>query len=184
MKLNLEIQIDWLDEDHTLDDVVKQEIIESIIGKLDKKVYENIETKVNQVIDNTVVQRINELTEKMFQDFTSRQITLSDKYGDTLKVYSSLTDLIKERFDNFMTEKVDDNGKTTKSSYGRTSRRIDFIINKRLKDFADNFTKDAVSQVQKEIKLHVEQGLKEHMGNKMMEVLDIPKLLKLAEPKK
>lgn len=184
MKLNLEIELDWIDEEKGLDETVKEQIIDGVTARVEKQISSKIEEKVNKVIDETIVSKINEKTDALFTDFVSRQVTLCDNYGSKIKVYESMEQLIKERFDNFMTQKVDSEGRTTTSSYGTSYQRLEFIIDKQLKDFAHKFTTDAVKQVSEEIKQHVKDGLTTKLGAELMSVLKVNEMLQLPNGKK
>lgn len=177
MKLNLEIDLDWIDEEKGLDETVKEQIIDGILNRVEAKISSKIEEKVNKVIDETIVLKINEKVDSIFTDFISRKVTLSDNYGSEIKVYESMESLIKERFDNFLNEKVDKEGKI--SSYGAQFSRLEFIIDKQLKDFANKFTTDAVKTVSEEIKLHVKEGLTNKLGAELMNVLKVNEMLAL-----
>jgi len=179
MKLNLEIELDWIDDEMNLDETVRQNVIDTVVKKIQKGVEEKVESKINETIDNTVVQKINEKTEKLFDDFMNREISITDKYGDKIKVYPDVFALIKERFDNFMEQTVDDKGNTYDGSYGTKYKRIYFIIDKQLKEFADKFTTEAVKTVSAEIKDHVKEGLTNKLGSELMKVLKVNDMLKL-----
>lgn len=179
MKLNLEIELDWIDEEMSLDDTVKQNVINAVVNKIQKGVEEKVEKKINETIDVIVISKINEKTEALFNDFMNREICISDKYGDKLKVYPSMTALIKERFDNFMECSVDEKGNAYDGNYGTKYKRINFIIDKQLKDFADKFTTEAVKTVSIEIKKHVKDGLTNKLGAELMKVLKVNDMLKL-----
>lgn len=180
MKLNLEINLDWIDEEKGLDETIKEQIISGVVSSVQNQINSKIEDKVNRIIDETIVTKINEKTDALFFDFVSRQVTLCDNYGSKIKVYENMEQLIKERFDNFMTEKVDDQGRSTTSAYGKNYPRLEFIINKQLKDFAEKFTTDAVKQVSTEIKQHVKDGLTTKLGAELMSVLKVNEMLQIS----
>ena len=119
------------------------------------------------------------MTENLFNEFCNRQVIINDNYGTKIKVYESVTDLIKERFDNFMIQSVDKEGKTNNSSYGDKFQRINFIVDKQLKDYADKFTTDAVKSIKEEIKAHVKEGLTTKLGAELMSVLKVNEMLSL-----
>ncbi len=147
MKLNLELELDWIDDDMNLDDVVKQQIITGVMNRINEKVLAKIQSKVDVMIDKTIVSRINKSTDKMFRDFLKRPVQITDNYGSTVKEYRNVTEVIKERFDKFMVQKVDDKGRATDSNYGKTYPRLVFIVDKQLKEFAEKFTTEAVKKV-------------------------------------
>jgi len=181
MKLNLEIELDWIDDEMTLDDVVKQQIITGIMNKLSKKVLSKIEDKIDKTVDKIIISRINKATDKLFKDFLKRPVQITDKYGDTIKQYNSMKEVIKERFDNFMTQTVNEKGETYNGDYSTKYKRLQFIIDKQLKDFADSFTTNAVKTVSEEIKSHVQNGLTNKLGAELMKVLKVNEMLKLKE---
>ena len=183
MKLNLEIELDWIDEEMNLDDTVKQNIIESIVDKIQAKVEADVSKKVNDIIDKTIVSKINVMTENLFNDFMNKEIQITDSYGSTIKSYPNVTAVIKERFDNFMNQTVDEKGNTYDGSYGTKYKRLTFIIDKQLKDFANEFTTDAVTKVSNEIKVHVQQGLTTKLGSELMKVLKVNEMLALPNGK-
>lgn len=183
MKLNLEIDLDWIDEEKGLDESVKEQIIDGVVSRVQKQISEKIETKVNSVIDETIVNKITNETANLFNDFITRPVTLTDSYGSKIKVYEKMEDLIKERFDKFMVQKVDEKGNATDSNYGKTYQRLEFIIDKQLKEFANKFTTDAVASVSAEIKQHVQQGLTTKLGAELMKVLKVNEMLQISNGK-
>lgn len=181
MKLNLEIELDWIDEQKGLDETVKEQIIDSVVSKIQKGVTDKVEKKISDTIDLVIVAKINEKTDAMFNDFISRPITLTDSYGSKVEVWDNLEALIKKRFDNFMEQKVDDQGRTTTSNYGNTYSRINYIVDKQLKDYASKFTTEAVAKVGAEIKTHVQEGLTQKLGAELMKVLKVDKMLEIGK---
>lgn len=179
MKLNIEIDLDWIDEEKGLDEVVKEQIINGVVSQVQKKITDKIEEKVNNIIDVEIVQTINKKTDELFTDFINRPVTLSDNYGSKIKVYDSMEMLIKERFDNFLTQTVDKNGNASNSSYDTKFKRLEFIIDKQLSDFANEFTTNAVKKVSEEIKQHVKDGLTTKLGAELMNVLKVNEMLAL-----
>ena len=179
MKLQLELNIDWIDEDMTLDETVKHEIIEKIVGKLFKTVELETESKVNQLIDKKVMEIIDKKTNETYEDFLSKPVSITDSYGDTIETFENVSKVIKSRFDNFLLQTVDKDGKATDSSWTKKGTRLEHIIDGRLRVFADKFTTDAVNRVSAEIKEHVEQGLTQKLGSELMKVLKVDQMLKL-----
>lgn len=181
MKLNLEIEIDWIDEEDNLDDAIKRQIINQIVNKVQTQISTQVEEEAEKKINEQVIEKIDSLVQGVFDGFMDKEVMISDKYGDNIKSYENVTAIIKEKFDNFMTQKVDDRGNTDNSSYGSKTTRLSYIIDKQLKDFAEKFTTDAVKQVSAEIKEHVKEGLTTKLGAELMNVLKVDKMLKISD---
>ena len=181
MKLNLELNIDWLDEEMSLDEAVRQNVIDSIVSKIQAKVEEQVQKNAEDLISQTIVDKINAKTEELFDDFMNKEVILHDKYGDVVNSYENVTEVIKNRFDNFLTQKVDEDGKiASNNSYGKTYQRLEYVIDKQLKSFAEKFTTDAVKKVSAEIQEHVQSGLTQKLGAELMKVLKVEKMLKIS----
>jgi len=179
MKLNLEVEIDWIEEGMEVNDVVKQEIIESITNKIQQKIEEKVSSKIEQNVDEIVIKRINEKVDEIFENFINKPVSIYNNYGEAINQYDTMLDLIKARFDKFLTQTVDEKGKAYDGNYGQKHQRLTFIIDKQLKEFANTFTHDAVNQVSEEIKKHVQDGLTNKLGAELMKVLKVNKMLKI-----
>lgn len=178
MKLNLEIELDWIDDEMGLDETIKQNIIDSVISKIQKSIESQVKTQIDATINETVVAKINTMTESLFNDFMNREVVINDNYGSKLKVYANVTEVIKERFDNFLTQMVDEKG-NAHSGYGAKYQRLTFIIDHQLREFANKFTTEAVKSVSQEIKLHVQEGLTTKLGKELMNVLKVNEMLQI-----
>jgi hypothetical protein len=179
MKLNLEVELDWINEEMNIDDTVKQNVINAVVSKIQNKIESQVEKNIVNIIDKTVVDKINRMTEKVFSDFMNKELTLTDSYGDKIKCYKNVTEVIKERFDKFMVQTVDEKGQTYDGSYSKKYTRLTFVIDKQLQEFADKFTTDAVKKVSEEIKLQVKEGLTNKLGAELMKVLKVNEMLQL-----
>lgn len=182
MKLNLEIELDWVDEESNLDETVKQNVIDAVVNKIQTNVEKQVSGKINDIIDKTIIDKINLMTESIFNDFMNKEVQLTDSYGSKIKSYPDVTAVIKERFDNFMNEQVDkDNGKSNPGSYTARTPRLQYIIDEQLKKFANDFTTSAVKQVSEEIRKHVSDGLTTKLGAELMKVLKVDKMLSIPQ---
>ncbi len=179
MKLNLEVELDFIDDEMNLDETIKQNIIDAVTSKIQSAVEKQVSEQINKIIDSTTVGKINEMTENLFNDFMNREVTINDGYGERVKCYPNVNAIIKERFDNFMNQKVDSKGIISTSSYDTKFNRLEFIIDKQLKDFADKFTTDAVKAVSEEIKIQVKDGLTTKLGGELMKVLKVNEMLQI-----
>lgn len=179
MKLNLEIELDWIDEESNLDETVKTQVIDAVVSKIRKTIESKVSETIDSTISETIINKINEMTENLFNDFMNKQVSITDGYGSVVKVFPDVTAVIKDRFDNFMTQTVNEEGKAYDGNYSKKYTRLTFIIDKQLKDMADKFTTEAVKQVSSEIKTHVQNGLTAKLGAELMKVLKVNEMLQL-----
>ena len=101
MKFNVEIELDYIEEDGSVDDEVKFQLINGIFERLQVGIKEDIKKKVEEktlaMIDNEISDKVQEV----FNDFTNKEISVTDQFGDVVKSYKSIIDMIKEKFDGF-----------------------------------------------------------------------------------
>lgn len=172
MKINVEIEIDWIKEDNSIDEEIKNEIISSVSDQIKKCVM----AKVDKELFDKVNKKTDEFINVMLNNFMDREIQQYDEYGDKTKKFNSLQELLKKKFDLFMMQDVDKDGHVTSSSC-YASKRIDFILNGRLKAFANEFTSNMISRVHEEIKTAVNEQMKEKITNDVFEILGIAEII-------
>lgn len=182
MKLNLEVEIDWIDEESGIDEVVKQSIISAVVNSVESKVNTKIQKEVDALINKQITSQINTKINKMFDDFAKQPVKILDTYGDVTGQYGSVREMLKTRFDTFLTEMVDDNGKVT--SYGSRMTRTDYLFKHQINSFATEFTKNTVTQVREEVKKTVQEGLTQRLGAELMSVLKVNEMLQISDGKK
>jgi len=164
MKINIAVEIDYIDEEYNLDDSIKQEIINKVSSMFMKGVKDSVKRKINS--------RVSVLTDEWIMDqlysFCDRQIKITDKWGDTQEHHESVTEMFKAKFDEFINASVDDSGKTLKScAYGNTrTTRIDNMLNTKadeyLKKITDGMDRNISRALDKVTQQKIEDKIKKH----------------------
>lgn len=175
MKFNIEIELDWIDEESTIDSAVQDGIISSVLRKIKT---EEIETKIQSAIDGIIEKEIKEgldkKVSKTYEDFISKEISITNSYGDIVK-NCTIHELIKERFDNYLGEKVDDRGRS--DSYNKNQSRINWMIENQIKKHSKDFTDETISTLEEKLKKYFSKELKERVGNVILENTGLKKLI-------
>ena len=179
MKFNVEIEIDWIEGDGTIDDEVRSQIINGITHRINRKSQEEIEKKVNELISKETEVIIENRLNQILDDFVSKEITVTDKWGDPKKTIV-VNDLIKQKFDSFMTENVDErDGKTT--DYGKTIPRVEYIVGERIQKYCDKKTKEMVSDVESKITEVFTSNMEIKIKNKIINQLGLEEMMSKAK---
>lgn len=166
MKLNLEIEVDFIDEEYNLVDTVKQEIIASVANTVRHGLKENIRRQVSKRVSVNIDRWIME----QLHLFCDRQIKITDKWGDTTEHHESVSEMFKAKFDEFFNASIDKNGNTLKScSYGGNRvTRIDQMLNQKAEEYLSKITKDMDSRISRAIsdeqKKKIEEKIKKHVS--------------------
>ena len=179
MKFNIEIELDWIGEDSTLDESIKNQIIETIVNNLSESVQKNITEKVIDKMEKSV----EKLVTKTYTQVINQKIEITNEWGETKKKYTGVKDMIKNRFDEWLLEKVDKNGKPTNSNYSESYTRMNYFIDCQLNSFSKKFTEETVKEMRAKLESTLTNDMKELLGSQMMDVIGVKELLNNAKQK-
>lgn len=171
MKLNIQVEIDWLEEDGSIDDEIQQQIITGVKQAISKDCLKLVEQKTQQAIDDGMKSAISLMQDKVsdfFEDWLNTEAVITDRYGDKMEE-GSLRDIIKREFNNCMNEKVDSDGK--RSSYGTKYTRLEFITGKKVSEVVDGYLSKYGKDIDSTIKTTIEKGIKSRVSDKFAEMV-------------
>ncbi|KGE18456.1 hypothetical protein [Paenibacillus wynnii] len=140
MKLNVTVDIDWIDEEESLDQKIQEKIVDSIGPKISHKAVGSLESDALKQLST----KVDALVEKTYTEFLQRGVTITDQWGDVKKKDVTIYDLIKEKCDTWLLKKVDNEGR--ESSYGNNWTRMDWLINKQLDQQTKRMSDDIVKR--------------------------------------
>jgi hypothetical protein len=169
MKLKIEIDIDYLSEEGTLDDMIKEQIAAKIVSQINDASTESLTARSEQLIN----ERAATLVDGVFQELMKEQISITDGWGKVIKSYENTAAMIKDRFDKFMTERVNNDGAV--SSYGDTQTRMDLIVKKQLEKTSKEWTQKAIKEVTESIKVVLSDDLKLALGDRLINMMELIK---------
>jgi hypothetical protein len=175
-KFNITVELDWLSEEGELDQIVKSEIINTIADKfnesLKREILQAAEEKISTQISNAVDIKVNQVTEELL----SRSFEVKNTWGEVTKSNVSVMDLLKERLDNFLVEKVDKDGRT--NAYNANQRRIDYVIAQNI-DYSLKAKVDAAAkEIKKGLEQYIDTTLKAQIGENVAQLIGINKIKK------
>jgi len=170
IKFNLDLDDFYIDEDSSLKDEIKNKIVNMAVEKLYQKIENNYEDQVSDIINN----KIEALVENTFIGFIEKHIILTDKYGSKIEE-GTVIDLIKKRFDKWLSEKVDKNGNV--STYDAAYTRITYLIEQQLNKHSQRFVSDAVETISSKLEKTLSEDLRDAIGKKIADKIGLNKLL-------
>lgn len=170
-KFNIEIEIDWINEENQIDEEIKSRVVSGVTDIVTKKVLSDVTKEVNKGI----MDKINAKVDEAYQKVVASPISITDNWGEEKEYYGSLAQAVKKRFDAYMTEKVDSRGQPT--NYNSVGTRINYLIDNRLKEYTEKFMKDAVVTIEKNIKEALENKLKDYVGEKLVNLVQLDKFI-------
>lgn len=170
-KFNIVVELDWIEEGGEIDEVIKDEIINSIIEKISSKINEEIaaraEEKISQNIDEQICSKVNEITTNLLKG----KFDMTDKWGDVIEKDTSVLAQLKKRLDNFLEEEVDKNGQP--SRYGDKQKRLDYIINQNINYSLQNKIEEAAREIRKALEEYIDKTLKAQIGENVAQLIGL-----------
>lgn len=168
MKLTVEVNLmdlfsetdDWGDtEVESVGETLKNELKTKVLSELSKKMLESYNEKLQNDLEpiyEEVLNNISEELKKVSEEFITKKITITDKWGDIKKKDVSIIDLIKERLE----ETFDIRNKS--SSF---REKLDDIFKYELKREVERIT----DNLKKEMKQKIETETAEQIRKKFFE---------------
>lgn len=174
MKITAEVNLDCIGEHESIDDAILKRIVEEITGSISSKVSDEIKNKVFASLQEKVSKTIDDL----LLDFINRPVVQTDKWGDKVAEFSSVSEMLKTNFDEFMTTQVDNNGKPIAKSCGYGSNsRIEMMIQKRVKEKGQAVEMILKDKIDKLFKLEQERILKDAVAQSLVSQVDFNLIL-------
>ena len=183
MKINLEIDLNDIYPEfdgygvESIADVLSIKIRKTIENGIEEKLVERVFAEFDDEINSflrekfeTAKELIDKRIEGLINDFLKRKVNITDEWGDVIRENISVMDLLKEKFDNFMFEKVDDRGKP--SAYGRQTR-IDYMLEQRFKDDVEFIASKVIDEVQRKINKAIKEQLSIKISDRLLNQLNI-----------
>jgi len=185
-KFNIEVELDWMEEDsYSIDEELKERIIEGVedallkkatheaLKMVDAKIAEKVKEAeaINKFIENVCSEKINNIQIPEKSGGWSNKIT-----------YYSLSEYVGMQFERFINEKrYDQDGKYKDWGNNRYSAAELLTTNYLKKEFDTKIRKmiqRAKDEVEIEIVKSLEQKLKENLAKDTIEKMNIPEVLK------
>ena len=109
MKINVEIEIDWIGEGHQLDEQVETRLINSLADKIEKDFLEDAGEKIAQAANKLITAK----TELLINTVLEQPVKISDGWQHKAE-YDSIYDMVESKMTALYQGKLDNSGKCTK----------------------------------------------------------------------
>jgi len=179
-KYTVEIETDNIFESEgSFGDAIVDAIAAQIIAG--ENIKEKVENKINAQIDKTVTESIDKACNDMMVNLLDRTIYVTDRYGDE-KESGTIREIVKGRFEKYLTTKVDKNGKDER--YGGIPRAEWFAKNIIEKEM-NEFTKRTVKDIKAAVESKLTDELQLAVGNEIVNSIGVKNIIdRLQLPEK
>lgn len=191
-KFNIEVELDWMDEEeYSIDDELRERIIKGVEDVLLKKATDEavkaVDSKIAEKIleaEGTIQETVDQFIVNVCEEKIGKIVIPEKKSSWSDEVtYKPLSEYVGERFEKFLTEKrYDTDGHIASYSSDRklsaasliTSRYLEKELGAKVEKLIANAKKD----VEESLINSLEQKLKENLAKDTIERMNIPEVLK------
>ena len=179
-QFNITVNLDWLDEEESLDEKLWDEILSGIVSKVGDNITKSLESKARELLDGRFASLGNEIGERLngiMQEFFDTPRDVTDKWGKVKREQITVTQLLSEACDNFLTQAVDEKGKPATGYSAKYDTRIDYIVQKSIDRDMEWAIKRAVEDVTKNLKNRISNEIKSQMGEKLAGIIGLDQMI-------
>lgn len=167
-KFNLEVEVDWLEEGESIDEVIKSEILHKVSRMVEErllnKALASFDAKVLECV-SSIETKVVELSNKVIDDFVANQkFPQPENSYDKNPKMKTIQEIFVSKLDSCLNRSVDENGNYTSSSYGSKGTRLEWLTGKLAEQHADKLVKEHV----KNIKGHIEKFILDKVKGEIM----------------
>ena len=172
MKVNISVDLDWLDESGDINDIMKDELISGVKNAISRQCLDKVQADSSKAIDGAIKTAVDEsvaLIQSKVSDFVEEwmrtEVVITDKYGDPTQ-RGSIRDLVKLQFDGLMNSFVNSDGKlVTKDSYGSKMSVVRFLTGEAVREVVDSELRQYKTDIDKKIKEEINNGIKRNVSD-------------------
>lgn len=167
-KLNIELDLDYLEEGQEIDEFVRDEIINSATRKVEATIMAAAKTRLESALakaEEIVDKKVVEITTKVIDDFVATQKFPQYKSSyDKNPEYKTIPEILIDKLETSLNKSVDKNGYPTNASYDKQGTRLDWLTGTLAEKYADEKVKEST----KDIKQHIEKFVLEKVKGEIM----------------
>lgn len=190
-KFNIEAELDWMDDEYTIDEELRERIVDGVENALLQKATEEavkaVDNKIAEKIleaEETIKETVDTFIANVCEEKIGRIVIPKKKNSWSDEVtYKPLSEYVGERFEYFLTKKrYDVNGEVTNYGREQVMSPADLIthnyLEKELGSKIETMIKNAKREVEESLVKSLEQKLKDNLAKDTIERMNIPEVLK------
>ena len=77
MKINIEVDVEWIGEEGNIDEIIKKEISDTVVNTITKKIEKEMEEKATAAVSG----KVDDMCNSLISEFLKRKVTVTDKWG-------------------------------------------------------------------------------------------------------
>ena len=195
-KFNIEVELDWMDEEYNIDEEIKERVIHSVQDILTKRTSEDIIKILNKEIDKKITEEkevIEAEVDKFLENVCEEQIAKmkipykTNSWSDEVR-YKTMAEFVGDRYEAFLNRKVyDRDGHVARYESDKQLSINEYFIGKYLEKYVSKRVSDLIQKAKQDademVLKTLEQNLKDQLAANTIKQLNIPLLLENLQKK-
>lgn len=165
-KINIEIELDFVEEDMSLTDEVQEQIMSKIENTVVNRIKKDLTDKAAERIAAKIDILTDEAVNEKIKGFLEEKRTITDRYGDVVQEGVTVIDMLKEKVDGAMTKAtLNEKGNLTTSSYDKKYTIFEFMSKKHIEEI----TMEGMEKLAKGTKADIDSIIKDKLKGAVAE---------------
>ena len=190
-KFNITVDLDWMVDEDSIDDELKERVIKGIEDALLKRATDDavkaVDDKIREKVgeaENSIQEAVDKFISTVCEEKINKIMIPVKKNSWSGEVkYKPLSEYVGERFNYYITEKkFDKDGNVARWSSESVYSAADLLTSDYLKKELDTKVETMISNARKEVEESLiksfEQKLKENLSKDIIEKMNIPDVLR------
>lgn len=171
MKFTVDIDLDWINEDQSIDEQVKTQIINNIESKVLSQIKKQVLDQTEERIEAQVTMIIRETVTDKVKDLMSMDRTATDSYGRVVKEHFTIESLLIDAIDAAISKKTLNSDGRQSDEYNAKYTQFQYFATKDIPKMVDEKVKLLAEGVKKDIENLVSEKIKTQVADKLTSLI-------------
>lgn len=187
--VKIELELDWINEDSSVDETIKQEVIQNLQNRLIKNAENQITAKLNGILEGVANQVTDNFIEETLKaKIEDLKIPYQKSSWDSNVELMPISEFVGMKYERYLNEKtLDRDGNQARYRSDAQVSISEYFINKYLEkeltSKVSSMIKTARKDAEETIVKALENNLKEQLSVDIIQRLNIPKMLESLQNK-
>lgn len=175
MKINVEIDLDWVEEGESISDTIKGQIVQSIENRVTANVQQSIKESAQKLVeaqlDKLAIEAVSTAVNDKVAVLLALPRTQTDNYGRAIKENFTIEQLLIDAVDQAVLKKtLDENGRNA-SDYSARFSRFEYFATKDIPALVDKRIKALAEETHKDIERLIKDKIKTEVADKLTNLI-------------
>lgn len=195
-KFNIEVELDFLEEDYSIDEEIKEAVVRGVKNELLKRSTDDVTKK----LEHAIAEKLKEATKTIDEHIENFVATVTEKQIEKIKMphrksnwsneveFIPISEYVGMQYESYLTKKIYDKDfrearYDSDKVYSVSEAHIRSYLNKTLSKQVGEMVRKAQTEAESTVLKTLEQTLKDQLAVDTIKRMNIPKLLENLQMK-